>query len=98
MAPSAPSESRRDALAEKEKKSYEPAGEAAATGMGDATRHDVVNVAIDLESRPAAQVRIRYEYRQQLVSLGLLPRDTYPSSRREHSTGFESYCPQPRYR
>lgn len=80
-----------------------PKGEAklsdeyAATGMGDRTRHDVVRVDLELESSPAASVRIRYEFHQQLVKLGILP-DRYrnPLSRREEARGFtSSYCPDP---
>ena len=68
----------------------------AATGMGDATSHVITRVAIDLDRAPVAQVRIRYEYHDQLVALGLLPRvGERPPARREHASGFETYCPQP---
>lgn len=72
----------------------------AATGMGDRTRHEVERVDVDLETRPAAVVKIRYEYRPQLVRLGVLPdrdRDGDALDRREKARGFEgSYCPEPR--
>lgn len=72
-------------------------GEFAATGMGDATTNVVTRVAISLERQPVAQARIRYEFREQLVALGLLPRfNDYPAARRENASGFSTYCPQPR--
>ena len=68
----------------------------AATGMGDRTRHDVEHVNIDLDSRPIASIRIRYEFRPQLVKLGVFPkmRQQQPLDRRERAKGFE-YCPEP---
>lgn len=79
-----------------------PDDEAAATGIGRNVRHDVRWVNMDLESRPAAEVTIRYEYRAALVRLGIIPR-TYPYPqpdplpRRERATGFEDrrYSPEP---
>lgn len=68
----------------------------AATGMGDRRRHDVREVDIDLESSPAASIRIRYEFRPQLVKLGVLPRYEDPIERRERARGFDNYCPEPR--
>jgi hypothetical protein len=54
---------------------------------------------MDLDSRPAGEITIRYEYRASLVRLGIIPRD-YPRpdvlDRRERAKGFEpKYCPQP---
>ena len=66
----------------------------AATGMGGRTRHDVERVDIDLESRPIASIRIRYEFRPQLVKLGVFPKSRQPLERREKARGFE-YCPEP---
>lgn len=72
-----------------------PSSEMAATGMGDAVSHPVDRIDIDLESRPAARVRIRYEYREQLVALGLLPRENIGRlDRRERASGF-AWCPEP---
>jgi len=68
----------------------------AATGMGDRTRHEVERVDIDLEEVPAATVRIRYEFRPQLVKLGVLPAFESPLDRRERAHGFGNYCPEPR--
>lgn len=71
------------------------ADEYAATGMGERTRHDVTRVDIDLERTPAARLRIRYEFRPQLVALGLLPREDDRLARRERARGFDGYCPEP---
>jgi hypothetical protein len=67
----------------------------AATGMGDRTRHDVENVDIALEPDPVATLRLRYEFRPELVRLGVLPRTESPLRRRERARGFASYCPEP---
>ncbi len=74
--------------------------EYAATGMGRRTGHDVVHVDIALEPRPVATVRVRYEFRAQLVRLGVLPPDRpAPLDRREGARGFQySYCPEPERR
>jgi hypothetical protein len=72
----------------------------AATGIGRNVRHDVRWINLDLESRPAAEVTIRYEYRDALVKLGIIPR-SYPRTdtlrRRERATGFPDrrYSPEP---
>ena len=71
------------------------ADEYAATGMGDRTRHDVTRVDVDLERTPAARVRIRYEFRTQLVRLGVLPADEDRLARRERARGFDRFCPEP---
>jgi hypothetical protein len=70
------------------------ADEYAATGMGERTGHEVERVQIDLDPRPIASIRIRYEFRPQLIKLGVLMRD--PLQRRERAKGFERYCPEPR--
>lgn len=70
--------------------------ELAATGIGRRTRFDVTRVSLDLEETPAASVRLRYEFRPQLVALGVLPRETRdPIARREAARGFEDFCPEP---
>ena len=70
----------------------------AATGMGRRTDHVVTRVWLDLEDRPAQSVDIRYEFRPQLVRLGILPR-TYandPLDRREGARGFDdTFAPVP---
>jgi hypothetical protein len=76
-----------------------PDDESAATGIGRSVRNDVQWIRMDLDSRPAGEITIRYEYRASLVRLGIIPRD-YPRpnvlDRRERAQGFEPrYCPQP---
>jgi hypothetical protein len=61
----------------------------AATGMGRRTQHAVDEVEIDLERDPIASVALRYEFRPQLVKLGVFDRD--PLERRERARGF---CPE----
>jgi len=73
--------------------------EFAATGMGRRTGHAVTQVWMDLEDAPAQTVNIRYEFRPQLVRLGILPAARTPDTlqRREHARGFEEgFCPEPR--
>lgn len=65
----------------------------AATGMGDRTQHDVSRVDLDLDSHPMASVRIRYEFRPELIKLGVLSRARDPLERREKAHGF-AYCPE----
>lgn len=72
--------------------------EYAATGMGRRTGHAVTQVWLDLEATPAQTVNIRYEFRPQLVRLGIVPsspaRD--PLGRRERARGFEpGFSPVP---
>ena len=72
----------------------------AATGIGSSVSNDVWRVQMDLESQPAAEVTIRYEFREALVRLGVLPR-SYPQPdalrRRERARGFAdgSFSPEP---
>jgi hypothetical protein len=72
--------------------------EYAATGMGSQTLFGVTRVDLELEREPAAVVRLRYEFRPQLIALGVLPRDPDSSriARREHARGFEEFCPEVR--
>jgi hypothetical protein len=77
-----------------------PDDEYAATGIGRSVRNDVRWVNMELDSRPAAQVTLRYEYYPALVRLGILPRQyDRPDSlrRREGATGFEDrrFSPEP---
>jgi hypothetical protein len=66
----------------------------AATGMGERDRHEVESVAIDLDPRPVASTRVRYEFRPQLVKLGVLL-DRSALERRERARGFGGFCPEP---
>lgn len=72
----------------------------AATGIGRSVDHDVTWIQMRLDSTPAAQVTTRYEYRDALVRLGVLPRPTRDDNalrRRERARGFEDprYSPEP---
>ncbi len=77
-----------------------PDDEYAATGIGRSVRNDVRWVNMDLDSHPAAEVTLRYEFYPTLVRLGIIPRQ-YPRHdnlrRRESSTGFEDrrFSPEP---
>jgi hypothetical protein len=70
----------------------------AATGMGRRNTHAVTEVHLDLEDVPAHEVSIRYEFRRQLVALGVLPAVATddPLARRERGRGFApELCPEP---
>jgi hypothetical protein len=73
--------------------------EYAATGMGRRTGHAVTQVWLDLEERPAHTMDVRYEFRPQLVRLGILPAGPAavdPLQRRERARGFEpGFAPDP---
>ena len=83
-----------DAASKKAEEDY------AATGMGRRTGHAVTEVWLDLEATPARTVDIRYEFRPQLVRLGILPpvAAVDPLQRRERAQGFEpGFSPEPRH-
>jgi len=68
-----------------------PDDEYAATGIGRSVRNDVRWVNMELDSRPAAELIVRYEYYSALLRLGVIPRETRdrdPLRRREDSRGF----------
>jgi hypothetical protein len=92
-APEASARARSDAAAKGQTDEY------AATGMGHRTDHVVVNVWLDLETVPAQTVNIRYEFRPQLVRLGILPFASTTDDRldrRERARGFEpGFAPVP---
>jgi hypothetical protein len=99
----APSSSGRDGAGAQSRRADaapRPDDDYAATGIGRNVRNDVRWVNLDLQSRPAGEVTIRYEYRDALVRLGIIPRP-YPRPdtlrRRERSTGFENrgFSPEP---
>jgi len=73
--------------------------EYAATGIGDKTDHAVRRIHMDLEDQAAATVGVRYEFRSQLVRLGVLPATPAAPdalTRREGARGFErGFCPEP---
>lgn len=77
-----------------------PDDESAATGIGRTISNGVQWVKMDLDPRPVGEIAMRYEYRDALVRLGIIPRDYPPRpdvlNRRERAAGFEpKYCPQP---
>jgi len=72
----------------------------AATGIGQASSHPVQQVFFDAEDAPAAVLELRYEYRDSLVRLGVLPAfdpNGDALSRREKARGFENpgFAPDP---
>jgi hypothetical protein len=74
------------------------ADEYAATGMGRRTDHAIEEVRLNLEDSPSQAVNIRYEFRPQLVKLGVLPPapPADPLLRRERARGFEpGFSPEP---
>lgn len=77
-----------------------PTDDYAATGIGDRMEHRVERIWMELEDRPAATVNIRYEYRPQLVRLGIFPPTPHypdPLARRQQARGFDGgFCPEPR--
>jgi hypothetical protein len=80
--------------ARKEARDYD---EYAATGMGRRTGHAVEQVWLELEAAPSQVVNIRYEFRPQLVKLGVLPPTptSDPLLRRERARGFApGFCPE----
>jgi hypothetical protein len=87
-APAAP-EVLGDSARQKSGESFIP-DDYAATGIGRRVDNPVRRIRMNLEERPAASIRIRYEYREQLVRLGVLPSPWAPDplSRREQANGF----------
>ena len=85
--------------AEKQSGETADADDLAATGIGRRVDHRVQRVHLELEDRPASQLRLRYEYRRQLVHLGVLPslEEETALARRERAGGFSdfSFSPDP---
>jgi hypothetical protein len=73
----------------------------AATGIGREVGHSVRTVPFAAESHPAAILQVRYEFRDALVKLGVLPRPDEPCDgplqRRERGHGFHDpvFAPDP---
>ena len=77
-----------------------PDDDYAATGIGRSVQHDVRFVNMNLDTRPAGQITVRYEYYPALVRLGILPRprtEPDPLRRRERARGFDDprFSPEP---
>ena len=70
-----------------------PDDDLAATGIGRKIDNRVTRVEMQLESSPAAHLRLRYEYRQQLVHLGVLPsaEEEQALARRERALSFDDF-------
>jgi hypothetical protein len=82
--PQESSKAARDGVAESRAAAPPRDDEYAATGIGRNVRNDVYWVNMDLDSRAAGEVTIRYEYYSALLRLGVVPRQ----QSREDSRGF----------
>jgi hypothetical protein len=79
-----------------EAKASSEADRFAATGIGDRTRFPVRWIDFDEDPDPAARIALRYEFRRELIRLGVLPRVEEGLAARERSRGFEpGYAPDP---
>jgi len=68
-----------------------PDDDYAATGIGRSVHNDVRWVDMNLDTRPVADLALRYEFYSELLKLGVIPRrynEPYPVRRREDSRGF----------
>jgi len=93
-APEPARRARPSAEAESKAEAGSDADDMAATGIGRRVDHRVRRVQLDLEDDPATQLRLRYEYRPQLVHLGILPspEEEEALTRRERATGFTDFA------
>jgi len=72
-----------------------PSDSFAATGIGERTDFPVQWVSFEEDPVPAASIALRYEYRRELVRLGVLSREDELYAR-DRGRGFErSYAPDP---
>jgi hypothetical protein len=94
-APPAPREEAARGLSQKSSSSSSLSDDLAATGIGRRTRFEITRMDLDLEDAPAMSVRLRYEFRPQLIALGVLRESRDPIARRESGRGFSDYCPEP---
>ncbi len=68
----------------------------AATGIGEQTSFPIQWVSFDEDPVPAARIALRYEYRRELVRLGVFSREDELYAR-DRGRGFEhEYAPDPR--
>jgi len=66
-----------------------PSASLAATGIGRERENQVYQVAFEHDSSPSRTITLRYEYRPQLIELGVIPQyRSTPMTRRETSRGF----------
>jgi len=86
---------RLDARETRKTPSEKEAEDFAATGIGRQVRFPVVWVDFDEDPNPVASIALRYEFRRELIRLGVLPRDEDLYAR-ERGRGFEpGYAPDP---
>jgi len=85
--------------AKAESRAKKDADELAATGIGREVDHQVREVFFDEEDSPTTVLQVRYEYRDALARLGVVP---YPRARhedalarRERAEGFDGFAPDP---
>jgi len=92
-APASADRARPSAPSEQESVEKSDTDDLAATGIGRRIDHRVRRVHLELEDRPVAHLRLRYEYRQQLVHLGVLPsfEEQAALARRERARGFSDF-------
>lgn len=68
----------------------------AATGIGDRTDFPVQWIPFDPDPEPAARIALRYEFRRELLRMGVLPRPDDALAARDRAQGFEPrYAPDP---
>ena len=74
-----------------------PKEELAATGIGREIEHRVRQIDFDEEDAPAQTLSVRYEYRDALVRLGIIPAGDDALARRERAHGFvePGFAPDP---
>jgi hypothetical protein len=66
------------------------------TGWGPRATDPVTVVEFEPESRPSERVTLRYEYRDTLIALGVLPRTSFASERlAERERGDEAFARPP---
>jgi hypothetical protein len=74
----------------------DPADGLAATGIGERTSFPIEWIDFKEDPRPISSVALRYEYRRELVRLGVLPRPGDDLALRERARGFQpEYAPDP---
>lgn len=68
----------------------------AATGMGRSVDHRVTRVHMDLLPYPSQEFSVRYEFRPELIRLGVIQSRPDRLREREHASGFGrgGYCPE----
>ncbi|HEX7251785.1 MAG TPA: hypothetical protein VF376_02805 [Thermoanaerobaculia bacterium] len=74
----------------------EPTDGLAATGIGERTSFPIEWIDFQEDPRPIARMALRYEYRRELVRLGVFPRPGDELALRERARGFQpEYAPDP---